>query len=198
MKLMSKKVGSFVKETNMKSIILLSGGIDSSACLNFYHNIGYEIECLFCDYGQPAAIPELQAANAISKHYRVPLYTIRTTNINIPKSGEICGRNALLVLQAFCFKGFGTYKIILGTHSGTKYVDCTQHFINEMNRVLDCYSNGTVYLEAPFIKWGKGEIAEYCKVQEIAYKMTYSCETGNVPPCGKCLSCLDRKAFFNE
>ncbi len=182
----------------MKSCILLSGGIDSTACIKFYLDMDYEVDCLFCDYGQPAATLEWQAANAISKYYCVPLYTIKTTNISIPKSGEICGRNALLVLQALCFKGFGTYKIILGTHSGTKYVDCSQHFIDEMNRVLDCYANGTVYLEAPFIEWNKGQIVAYCKSQEIPYNMTYSCETGSTPPCGKCLSCLDRKEFLNE
>lgn len=36
----------------MKAFILLSGGIDSMACVNFYKALNYEVECIFCDYGQ--------------------------------------------------------------------------------------------------------------------------------------------------
>jgi 7-cyano-7-deazaguanine synthase len=45
----------------MKAFILLSGGIDSMACVNFYKALNYEVECIFCDYGQPASISEKQA-----------------------------------------------------------------------------------------------------------------------------------------
>lgn len=34
----------------MKAFILLSGGIDSMACVNFYKALYYEVECIFCDY----------------------------------------------------------------------------------------------------------------------------------------------------
>lgn len=46
----------------MKAFILLSGGIDSMACVNFYKALNYEVECIFCDYGQPASISEKQAS----------------------------------------------------------------------------------------------------------------------------------------
>ena len=44
----------------MKAFILLSGGIDSMACVNFYKALNYEVECIFCDYGQPASISATQ------------------------------------------------------------------------------------------------------------------------------------------
>ena len=116
----------------------------------------------------------------------------------IPNSGEICGRNALLIIQALCFKGFGTYKIILGIHDGTSYADCSSNFVKIINYLLDFYGNGTIYLEAPFITWNKLEISLYCKKNFVPYHLTYSCETGHIPPCGICKSCLDRKEFFNE
>lgn len=31
----------------MKAFILLSGGIDSMACVNFYKALNYEVECIF-------------------------------------------------------------------------------------------------------------------------------------------------------
>ena len=176
----------------MQAIVLLSGGIDSLACIHFFLNQGYCIEALFFDYGQP------ESAKTISKYYKIPLHIIRTTDIKIPKSGEICGRNALLVHQALCFGGYGVYKIILGIHDGTGYADCTQLFVDQMNRVIDCYANGTIILEAPFLKWHKKEIVTYCQENKLPLEITYSCETGRTPPCGCCASCLDRKEFLNE
>ena len=96
------------------------------------------------------------------------------------------------------YKGYGTYKIILGIHDGTGYADCTQQFVDQMNRVIDCYANGTIILEAPFVSWFKSEIVSYCKDNSLPVHLTYSCETGAVPPCGHCLSCLDRKELLNE
>ena len=182
----------------MKAFILLSGGIDSMACINFYRDLGYDVECIFCDYGQPAATIEIQASQKIAKYYQIPYKAIEITNMDIPKSGEICGRNALLVWTAFCKIGFGTYKIILGIHAGTKYPDCSPEFVNVTNRVFDLYTGGTVMLEAPFINWHKSDIVAYCIKNSLPYNYTYSCETGSMPPCGKCLSCLDRKELLND
>lgn len=182
----------------MKAVVLLSGGIDSAACLKFYLDLSYEVEGIFCNYGQAALEPELQAAKAISEIYGVPLHIITTKPLVIPPSGEICGRNALLILQALCFMGFGTYKIVLGIHAGSNYADCSPSFVASMNRLIDHYANGTICLEAPFINWDKNGIILYCKEKRIPCNLTYSCEVGSVPPCGMCLSCLDRKGYFDE
>lgn len=182
----------------MQAIILLSGGIDSMACINFYLQQGYDVSCIFCDYGQPGAIPESSAATKIAEHFHTSLSIIKTNNISIPLYGEICGRNALLVIQALSYVGFGTYKIILGIHDGTGYSDCTEYFVSQINRVIDCYCSGQVILEAPFIAWNKAEIVDYCRENNLPIDYTYSCETGSVPPCGHCLSCLDRKEFLHE
>ena len=60
----------------MRVVILLSGGIDSMACVNFYLQQGYDVECIFCNYGQPGAVSELIAASKIAEHYQVPLRII--------------------------------------------------------------------------------------------------------------------------
>lgn len=182
----------------MQAVVLLSGGIDSMACVNFYLQQGYNVECIFCDYGQPGAVPEYAAASVIAEFYGVPLHTVETTNIVIPKNGEICGRNALLVQQALCYKGYGTYKIVLGIHDGTGYADCSQLFVDQMNRLIDCYANGKIILETPFLNWHKPEIITYCLEASLPIQSTYSCESGTLPPCGNCLSCLDRKELLNE
>ena len=161
-------------------------------------NLGYEVECVFCDYGQPSRLAELNAAKLITKHYHVPLKVITTTNIKVPSVGEICGRNAMLTFQAYCLCGFGTYKIILGIHSGTDYFDCSEAFFKKLNDMIDCYSKGTVRLEAPFLRWSKYDIVEYAKKLNVPLTLTYSCSSSNNIPCGKCPSCLERKALLNE
>lgn len=140
----------------------------------------------------------MNAAKFVTNYYHVPLKTITTDNISIPSVGEICGRNAMLVLQAYCLSGFGSYKIILGIHSGTEYFDCSEVFLNKLNDIIDCYSKGTVYIEAPFLMWSKANIVEYAKKQNVPLDLTYSCSTSNTIPCGKCPSCLERKELFNE
>ena len=78
----------------MQAIVLLSGGIDSMACIHFYLNQGYCIEALFCDYGQPASVREMESAKTISKYYKMPLHIIRTTDIKIPKTVTKIGYGA--------------------------------------------------------------------------------------------------------
>lgn len=182
----------------MKAVVLLSGGIDSMACVNFYQQQGYEVDSIFCDYGQPAAKVEYAASKKIAEYFGIPLSIIKTKNIKIPSSGEICGRNALLVFQALCYKGHGTYKIVLGIHDGTGYADCSAQFVRSINRVIDCYSNGTVFLESPLVSWNKAEIIDYCKINKLPLEYTYSCEMGQIPCCGQCLSCMDRKELLHE
>jgi 7-cyano-7-deazaguanine synthase len=57
--------------TRKKSIVLLSGGLDSAANLAFCLEKDEAILALTADYGQRAARPELQAAKAICDYFRV-------------------------------------------------------------------------------------------------------------------------------
>ena len=63
-----------------------------------------------------------------------------------------------------------------------------------MQAVLDLYSEG-VQLAMPFLHWTKAEVFEYCLIKDVPLHLTYSCERGLDPPCGYCLSCMDREAF---
>ena len=104
----------------------------------------------------------------------------------------------MLIVNALFYYGIGEYKIVLGIHDGTMYNDCSEHFVSENNRVVDCYANGTVIVEAPFIQWYKKDIIKYVIEKGLPIELTYSCERGCFPPCGECLSCGDRKEFLNE
>ena len=63
-------------------LVLLSGGIDSAACAQFYKRQGYSVKTLFIDYGQQAALKEAEAALKISKHLALPLNKLSLKDAN--------------------------------------------------------------------------------------------------------------------
>lgn len=184
--------------TKSKSFVsvLLSGGIDSTACLHFLlHRPGFRPEPLFVDYGQLSATRESQAASAIAKHYDVPLRAISCSGMGTTSAGLIIGRNAFLVFAALMAMGDQAGIIALGVHSGTPYWDCSQDFIRGAQSQLDAYADGRVQLSAPFLAWSKRDIWDYAIAQHIPLQLTYSCELGLDQPCGQCLSCQDLRAM---
>jgi 3'-phosphoadenosine 5'-phosphosulfate sulfotransferase (PAPS reductase)/FAD synthetase len=63
-----------LEEINLpSSTVLLSGGIDSSACLQFLLDRRHDVYALFIDYGQAAAERERLAAGAITENFDLHL-----------------------------------------------------------------------------------------------------------------------------
>ena len=175
-------------------LVLLSGGIDSTACLDFYLELGRPACALLVGHGQPAEPREAQAAYAVTTHYGVPLATPRFMAARPKSPGLISGRNAFLVTAAMMERPPSVSVIAIAVHAGTGYADCSGDFIGRMQAVLDLYSEG-VQLAAPFLDWTKAEILEYCLMKGVPINLTYSCEKGKVTPCRNCLSCMDRMAL---
>jgi len=171
--------------------VLLSGGIDSSACVAFYIEQGFSVHGVFVDYGQAAAQREASAAEAIARHYRIPLARLVWSGLREKNAGLIYGRNAFLLVATLMELPDDTGTLALGVHSGTEYLDCTPVFVRKMQSVLDTYTQGRVQIGTPFLKWTKLDIWTYCKSRGVPVELTYSCERGVDQPCGKCLSCLD-------
>jgi 7-cyano-7-deazaguanine synthase len=176
--------------------ILVSGGIDSAALLAFYLRQRFNVRALFVDFGQPAAKQESRAARAICKHYGVRLSIMTVKSAASFSAGEIPGRNAFLVFAAVLVFGAEPGIIAIGIHEGPSYYDCTEGFLKGIQTVVDGYTAGRVKVAAPFVKWGKQTIWEFCKEAKVPVGSTYSCEQGGARPCGKCLSCKDREALY--
>lgn len=175
--------------------VLVSGGIDSAALLAFYLRQRFSVRALFVDFGQPAAKQESRAASSVCKHYGVRL-SIMTVKCGATFSpGEIPGRNAFLVFAAMLVCGAQPGIIAIGIHEGPPYYDCSEGFLKRIQAVVDGYAAGRIKVAAPFLKWGKQIIWEFCKKVGVPVDSTYSCEKGGVRPCGKCLSCKDREAL---
>jgi 7-cyano-7-deazaguanine synthase len=175
-------------------LVLLSGGIDSTACVCFYKAMGFHVHGLFLDLAQPSAPFEYQAALRISE--RLGIHTKKIAFTGMPKlTGKIRGRNAALLILALMYFPFQTGIIAIGIHAGTQYEDCSIMFAESMQNVFDLYCNGCVKIGVPFLTWSKADVWRYAKGVGIPLELTYSCEAGTIEPCGRCPSCKDIEAL---
>lgn len=172
--------------------LLLSGGIDSTACLALLLGRGFSVECLHATYGQLAAEQEAAAAKRVAHHYAVPLRLLHWSGLADLANGEITGRNALLLVGALMEIGRGTGVVVVGVHAGTPYFDCSPQFLSLAQSLFDGYRGGEIRICAPFMSWSKPEILAFCEERGVPLDITYSCEVGRSSPCGACLSCRAR------
>ncbi|MCA9607404.1 MAG: 7-cyano-7-deazaguanine synthase [Myxococcales bacterium] len=180
------------------ALVLVSGGLDSAATLALYRREEGAITALFVDYGQVAAALERAAAHRVAEHFGVALAEVTCAGLGPYGGGYIRGRNALLLHIALAAAPFEAGHIAIGIHGGTPHVDCSIGFVEEMQRDFDVYCNGTMRVVAPFVGWDKREVLEFGREEGVPLASTYSCQRGTEPPCGHCLSCLDREALRVE
>ena len=185
-----------VNETEPEVLILLSGGIDSAACVAFYLEMGRRPCAMFVDYQQPAARQEAFAAQAVSDYYRIHLTKLVWNGQTQKSEGLIPSRNAFLLTAALMERPSSVTTVAIGIHTGTNYKDCSSEFVVAMQTVYDVYGEGRISIATPFGDWTKGEIYAYCDSQRVPIALTYSCERSGEMPCGECLSCLDRRMIF--
>ena len=174
---------------------MLSGGLDSAACLKFYLDFGRPLCCLFVDYGQLAAEQEERAVRRVVRHYAAEHRTLRLAGAERKAVGEIACRNAFLVAVAALESPPSVAVIAIGVHAGTSYPDCSPVFLNRMQSVMDLHCGRAIHVAAPFIEWSKAEVFQYGKEHGVPVHLTYSCEAGGSEPCAICHSCRDRSSL---
>ena len=179
-------------------VILLSGGIDSSATIVACRDITEDVSTIFIDYGQPAADSEWEAARRIAAHYNVTIKRIELGFSLVDRSGEFFGRNTLFILAAAGVTGKRPLTVALGIHALTDYYDTTPLFVRHVERILNGYSDGEVSLKLPFLANTKPEVIEFAEDRAVPLHLTYSCERQNSPVCSECPSCHSRELFYGN
>lgn len=93
-------------------------------------------------------------------------------------------------------------EIYYGAHkddaAGNAYPDCSWAFVHTMNEAILKGTDGQVCLRAPFAHYTKAGIVEEGMKLKVPYELTWSCYNGKQKACGKCGTCIDRKAAFEE
>lgn len=148
------------------------------------------MRALFIDFGQLAARQEAKASRRVCKHYGIPLDTLRYRDGRTRfKDGLILGRNAFFLFAALTYLPSKTGLICYGAHAGTGYYDCSPQFVRSARKIIQAYSQGSVDLSVPFLKFSKRQVVEYGRSAGAPLAATYSCERGEAKPCRRCSTC---------
>lgn len=200
----------------MKTIIIYSGGMDSTTLLYKLRAEGDYVRCISFDYGQRHR-KELRAASKICKklglpHKIVDITAVKnlmagsalTSKIKVPeghyadKSMRITvvpNRNmiflALAIAQAVSLK---FDRVAMAVHAGdhTIYPDCRPVFIKAMRSVSKIANYNKVDIYTPFLNIAKRDIARIGRKLDVPYELTWTCYKGLKKPCGKCGACVER------
>ena len=204
----------------MKSIILLSGGLDSLVSLGLGIE-KYNIKlALTFDYGQKSAAQEIQAAKSICKHYKIKhkviklnwlkniTHTSLVSNDKIPvgktledpnesaKLVWVPNRNGLFLNIAASFADAEDYDYILigaNQEEGQTFPDNTQEFIDSLNVEFKFSTRKNPQVIAPLINCEKNDIVKLALENNIPLEYVRSCYQNSEKNCGLCESCMRLK-----
>ena len=185
-----------------RTVVLLSGGMDSAAALYYVKDAGDEVEALVLNYGQRHQV-ELRAAVRIAQEARVKCVVQRLPGVGELLSGSsaltdseremphghyesesmkatvVPNRNMImLALAAGYALGQGAARVAYGAHSGDHaiYPDCRPEFASAMSAALNlCHYGDGVTLLAPFLRKTKAEIVTIGTELGVPFHLTWTC-----------------------
>ncbi|OGC13281.1 7-cyano-7-deazaguanine synthase QueC [candidate division WOR-1 bacterium RIFOXYC2_FULL_37_10] len=206
-----------------KSIILLSGGLDSATTLYYAKDKGYNCYVLIFDYGQRHK-REIKSAVEIARQLKVPYQIVKIVlpwkgsaltdaSVKIPiertlsqiskdiPATYVPGRNTIFLSFALSYaEAIGAKFIFIGAnvidYSG--YPDCRPQFLEAFQRLIKKGARDTeIAIKAPLIRKTKLQILKMAMKLGVPIDKTWSCYSGGETPCGVCDSCLIRNKAFS-
>lgn len=179
----------------LSAVILAGGGIDSTVCIYQMVREGIRVRALHIDYGQLASALEWESVKRTAAALSIDASQIAIAP-GVRRNGpEVIGRNAALISIALLHARPSESLICVGIHAGTPFFDCSAGFVDAIGRLVAEQTDSRVRLIAPIASLTKPEIVARARTLDIPLGSTYSCQEGSLPSCGRCHSCLDRKAL---
>ncbi len=203
------------------SIIVLSGGLDSTTLLYEYKD--RIALALSFNYGSNHNEKELYFARLHCDRLDIPHITIPLDFMHqyfhssllegadaIPegnyddenmRSTVVPFRNGImLAIAAGMAENRGLQYIMMANHAGDHaiYPDCRPQFVDAMNAAIEAGTYEGIKLFTPYTNITKADIARRGKALGIDYSETWSCYKGGEKHCGKCGTCTERIEALRE
>ena len=117
------------------------------------------------------------------------------------KSTVVPFRNGIMLsVAAGLAESRGLSKVMMANHFGDHdiYPDCRKEFVDAMSQAMAAGTYANITVDAPYTLISKADIARRGKTLGVDYGQTWSCYKGGKVHCGKCATCLERKAALAE
>lgn len=197
-----------------KTVILLSGGIDSTVLLYRLIAAGHDLTPLYINYGQLPSDGELSAIKTILPSNLLDrLIIIDIPGIRSLGSGSLIGeypanlsskehwfkseffpnRNMILIslAAAYCHKT-GAQNIAVGFVGEDSYSDTTIAFVDAMSVALKA-SIGDILIVAPYAGQSREVVIVDAAKFNVPIERTFSCNSLGDRHCQYCVSCFERE-----
>jgi 7-cyano-7-deazaguanine synthase len=209
-----------------RSIVLLSGGMDSLVTAAIARTESSKLYFLHAKYRQRTEKRELQSFKDLIAHYQpdgyktidlgyfeeIALSSLIGENDSIIYEANIPGqipdtyvpfRNAnLLAIATSWAESIKVGKIYIGAveEDSSGYPDCREVFIEAFNRLIKAGTTGVCPIEvrAPLLHLSKKEIVLKGMELSVPFQYSWSCYYNNEQACGRCSSCRLRLKAFKE
>lgn len=192
----------------MSTLLLLSGGIDSSSIAAWLHPDA----AVVIDYGQISAKGEIRAARAVADSLKLPL-DVLIADCSAIGSGLLSGRDSsdiapskewwpfrnqlLITLAGAWATNRGIRNLLVGSvKTDSFHVDGTENFYRHIDNLLSIQEGG-LRVKAPAINMTTVELVISSKITEDIIGWTHSCHQSEWA-CGICPGCLKHTQVVNE
>jgi 7-cyano-7-deazaguanine synthase len=207
-----------------RTVVIYSGGLDSTVLLYHLRAEGHEVKALSVNYGQRHLAREMAAAEAICARLNLERRTVDLTalveffggnaltneGVALPDGAyaeetigqtTVPNRNMVMLSVGLAWAaGLGFDAVAFGAHGGehTNYPDCKPPFAEAMDRVAQVCDFQPIRVLAPFVNWVKTDIVRRGAELGVPFDLTWSCYTGGKQHCGRCGTCVDRRMAFHQ
>ena len=198
-----------------KSIILLSGGLDSLVSLGLCKEKYNVTLALTFDYGQKSVVQEIAASRKICEYYGIEhrvikldwlkdiTHTALVAEEELPqgiqensKAVWVPNRNGLFLNIAGSFADAEDFDYILigaNKEEAENFSDNTKEFIARINAEFEYSTSKQPKVLAPLINYDKNDIVKQALDNSLPLELLFSCYQGGKKNCGVCESCTRLK-----
>ncbi len=204
-----------------RSIVLLSGGMDSTVALYDARERSEVVACVSCNYGSKHNLREISCAALHAEKCGIPHFIVPLTFVAehftsdllasggaIPKGHYqeatmkqtvVPFRNGIMLAIAAGFaECCGANSLVIAAHAGDHaiYPDCREDFMQAMSSAVRFGTYAEIEIERPFIAMTKAQIVARGRELAVDFSQTWSCYVGGTLHCGECGTCVERREAF--